>query len=458
MKIGLLPLYLELYDETMPEVRDSFDEFLEDICESYTRKKVEVVLSDISRNSREFAQAVSLFEQANVDSIVTLHLAYSPSLECVDALSKTNLPIIVLDTTRDKKFDSLALLMYNHGIHGVQDMCNLLIRNGKDFFIEAGHIELSDVIDRTISHIKGARMAKRFKGSRIGKIGEAFEGMGDFVVSQAVMESKFGIKVLKTAPSQIAKYLPSENDPEILKEMNEDTVNYDLSLIKEDSHKLSVQTGLALKRWFKKEDISAFTINFKAITKDSGLLTMPFFEICKIMKNHKIGYAGEGDILTAALTGALTPVLGECSFAEMFCPDWEENIIFLSHMGEINFDVVEGKVTLSEKEWPYTDAEPPVTPSACFKSGEAVLVNLAPKSDDTFTLILSSVLMMQESYKETFKDGVRGWMKPSMPIARFLEKYSEIGGTHHIAIVYGNELTSLKSFGRIMEWETIEIK
>ena len=48
------------------------------------------------------------------------------------------------------------------------------------------------------------------------------------------------------------------------------------------------------------------------------------------------GYAGEGDNLTAALVGALIRTYPDTTFTEMFTPDWEQNLILLSHMGEIN--------------------------------------------------------------------------------------------------------------------------
>ncbi|MFN2352849.1 MAG: hypothetical protein ABR497_12990, partial [Kiritimatiellia bacterium] len=96
----------------------------------------------VCRVAPEFRRAVRACEQAGVDALVTLHLAYSPSLESVAALTATELPIIVLDTTPDWNFgpsQAPAAIMANHGIHGVQDMCNLLLRHGKKFQIEAGH-------------------------------------------------------------------------------------------------------------------------------------------------------------------------------------------------------------------------------------------------------------------------------------------------------------------------------
>lgn len=455
-KIGLLPLYLELYDEVLPEIRKEFDPLIETLCNLFKSKDIDIVLSDVCRISKEFENAITQFEKADVDCIITLHLAYSPSLESIDALSKTKIPIIVLDTTRDASFNSISLLMYNHGIHGVQDMCNMLLRRGKEFIIEAGHIELSDVIDRTVCHIKGAKMAHNLRNSRVGRIGEVFKGMGDFDVERSVLESKLGITEIATSPGEVAKYIADENDFEILTELAKDRQRFDVSDLKTEAHKLSIQTGLALRRWIKNENISSFTINFRAITKESGMPEMPFLEICKLL-SEGVGYAGEGDVLTAAFVGAMAQVLGEVSFTEMFCPDWKNNVIFMSHMGEMNVDLIDDKARLLEKEWSYTNAQSPVYPSACFKSGKAVFVNLAPGVNDTFSLIISPVEMIKESKSVLMGDGIRGWMKPEMSISEFLKRYSEVGGTHHSAIVYGRPIDELRSFGRIMGWKVIEI-
>jgi L-arabinose isomerase len=455
-KIGLLPLYLRLYDDIMPEVREEQEQYLEEIYTQFITKKIEVIKAKICRISDEFAQTISDFEREKVDCIVTLHLAYSPSLECIDALSTTKLPIVVLDTTRDKNFNSYSLLMYNHGIHGVQDMCNMLLRKGKQFFIEAGHFELSNVIERTISHIKGIKIANHFKNSRIGQIGKSFEGMGDFEIDPAILQSFFGISIIQVTAEKIARYMPDKNDSQITDIIRKDQLSYDVSCLSESAHISSVRIGVALKKWLELNSLDGFTINFNEITKDSGMPMMPFFEICKLMT--AFGYAGEGDVLTTTLMGAIQKVLGNCSFTEMFCPDWETNTIFLSHMGEINFEVVEEKIVLFENEWPYTDVDSAVFPSACFKNGEAILVNLAPQQDNKFALIVSAIEIVQELYRETFGRGVRGWMKTSIPIADFLRNYSELGGTHHSVLVYGREMQALKTFGSVMGWEVIEIK
>ena len=65
--------------------------------------------------------------------------------------------------------------------------------------------------------------------------------------------------------------------------------------------------------------------------------------------------------------------------------------------------------------------------------------------------------MVEEKNKSAMQGKVRGWFQPQVPISDFLKRYSEAGGTHHIAIVYGRPVETLKTFARIMQWNYIEI-
>ena len=60
---------------------------------------LEVSTAPVCRVAPEFKAAIDGFEKAKVDALVTLHLAYSPSLESSAALAATPLPIVVLNTT-----------------------------------------------------------------------------------------------------------------------------------------------------------------------------------------------------------------------------------------------------------------------------------------------------------------------------------------------------------------------
>jgi len=458
-KIGFLPLYLELYDRVMPEIRARMEAFTKTIAEELRKKRIDVFPAPVCRTKGEFSKAIKSFEKEKVDAIVTLHLAYSPSLESAEVLSKTKIPIIVLDTTQTYEFDpeqNSNEIMYNHGIHGVQDLCSVLLRMSKNFTIEAGHWEKSDVLNRAVKQIKAASIARSISNMRVGSIGGPFKGMGDFYISPEMLKKTIGIETIDTSTKEITSLLPLPDDKEVKEEIKLDAANFQIGKLSMESHINTIRIGIAIRRWIKKENLGAFTVNFSEIGKDSGFPTFPFLEASKQMANG-IGYAGEGDVLTAALTGALLSVFSETSFVEMFCPDWKGNRIFLSHMGEMNINLVSGKPKLIQKDLPFLDIGNPAVAFGRFKPGEAVFVNLTPSSKNTYKLIVSPVTMVDIKGEDRMIDTIRGWFAPKMPVEDFLAEFSRAGGTHHSTIVYGNAIEEIISFGKMMGWNVIII-
>jgi len=459
LKIGLLPLYIKLYDDSWPELRAGVDGFYQTIAGELQKRELEVVTAPVCRIRAEFESAVKLFEAEEVDAIVTLHLAYSPSLESAGVLAGTKLPLIILDTTPVFDFSPAQNpdeILYNHGIHGVQDMCNLLLRNGKSFLIEAGHWEKSDVLDRIKGCVMAVKLAGNIKNARVGRLGGAFKGMGDFALPDAVLKSAIGIETVEYNYFEGSRFFHEITDEQIEKEIERDRLDFIAEHLNNDVYRQSTKANLAVRKWIERNSLTAFTANFMGITKSCGIPCMPFLEASKAMARG-IGYAGEGDVLTAALTGALLSAFPETSFVEMFCPDWKNNSIFISHMGEMNINLAAEKPVLKEKDYPFTDADNPVVAYGRFKGGEAIFVNLAPVKCNTLTLILSPVEMLEPEGEDRMEDSIHGWFKPKVPVEEFLSAYSKHGGTHHAAIVYGNAMDVLKNFAGIMGWGLVVI-
>ena len=123
-------------------------------------------------------------------------------------------------------------------------------------------------------------------------------------------------------------------------------------------------------------------------------------------------------------------------------------------MGEVNIDLLEDKPRLIEKPFPWTDTQNPVCAIGRLKSGPAVLVNLAPRQDNKYSLIIAPGTMLDVRKEDIMTDSIRGWFRPSMNISDFLEKYSRAGGTHHSALVYTNAVNEIAGFGELMGWKT----
>ncbi len=449
-RIGLLPLYLRLYDEAVPTLCGELAPFLADVVGAFEGRAVEVLTAPICREAEQVAEAVSYFEEEAVDCIVTLHLTYSPSLEAVDALSATSLPILMLDTTPDVAFgpdvDPMRLL-YNHGIHGLQDLASMLRRRGKDYVVVAGHLSDDVTLDRACAVLRGAHGAFMLGTTRVLRVGPTFPGMGDFYVPEEVLSAKLGILVDEIAPDELLSAVEAVDEEAIVAEMKEEDERFDVDA-PDEVRRASSRIGLGLRHYLETNHYDAFSMNFLAFDQAEGPLNrVPFLE-CGHAMARGLGYAGEGDVLTAALVGALSKAIGPTTFTEMFCPDWAGDTVFLSHMGEFNPAVAAGKARLYEKEFPFTPAQNPAALACAPQPGDAVLVNIAPGPKDSFGLIVAPVTVMGDGTHPDYKDWIRGWIKPAVPLPAFLEAYSQHGGTHHNALVYGDCMDALAAFAK----------
>ncbi|MCC6486609.1 MAG: hypothetical protein IT364_03850 [Candidatus Hydrogenedentes bacterium] len=448
-RAGLLPLYLKLYDDTMPQLRDEFEPFTKQVSDGFETRGVGVVRGAVCRLRSEFEECVASFEREGVDAIVTLHLAYSPSLESVDALAHSSLPVIMLDTTMDESFGldvDPARIMYDHGVHGVQDLASMLRRRGRQYEVIAGHVSEAEVFERASGRVRAAAGARCFRGMRVLRIGETFGGMGDFAVHDDLLRAVLGVRVDQVGVESVVASAAMIDTESIEREMRADQSRFFVD-VTEDVHRRSVRVGLALRRLLEEGGYGGFSMNFLAFDRSEGPVdTVPFFEASKAM-GRGLGYAGEGDVLTAALVGALNAAFGMTTFTEIFCPDWRGDALFLSHMGEVNPETAAERPRLCEKDFPWTGARNPAVITCAPRQGPAVLVNIAPGPDETFSLIVAGVEVLGDGTHPAMRDSVRGWIRPEKGVRRFLEEYSRHGGTHHSALVLGDRVDAVAAFG-----------
>ncbi|HOF86981.1 MAG TPA: hypothetical protein PLZ36_02595, partial [Armatimonadota bacterium] len=357
---------------------------------------------------------------------------------------------LMLDVTPDAAFGrdvDPQRLLYNHGIHGVQDLAAMLRRMKKDYHVIAGHLSDPSVMRRAGEFARGAKAAGALAVTRALRVGPSFSGMGDFAVEPDVLRRRLGIAVEEIALEALEADVVAVPEADVAAEMARDLAAYDAD-VPAAVHARSARLGLGLRRYLERGGYSAFSMNFLAFDRAEGpLSTVPFLECCKAMARG-IGYAGEGDVLTAALVGALAAGFGDTSFTEMFCPDWAGGTVFLSHMGECNPAIAAGRPRLYEKEYPFTAAQNPAALACAPRPGPATLVNLSPGPDETFRLIITPVELLDDGTHPDLVNAVRGWFRPPMPTAAFLEAYSQLGGTHHCALTLGHHVEGMLAFAR----------
>ena len=227
-------------------------------------------------------------------------------------------------------------IMYNHGVHGVMDFASMLRRRKRPFEIVAGHASEAKLLDTASDLVRAAFAARCLRNTRAVRIGPAFEGIGDFALPEPALAARLGVHVQQVD----------------LDEFDGAVQSVSVSAVR--SGNCPRPQPVRLPSWPRKSmparyglawDCAAFLAmaGMTLSVSTSRLSTAPtgrrtrchFSEISKAI-SRGTGYAGEGDVLTAALVGALARAFGATTFTEVFCPDWAGGSLFLSHMGEIN--------------------------------------------------------------------------------------------------------------------------
>jgi L-arabinose isomerase len=446
--LGLLPLYIRLYDEVLPTLAAAAEPFVGRVSAALHQAGCNTVIAPTCRTRADFAAAVAQFEADGVDAVVALHLAYSPSLESAEVLAQSPLPLLLLATTPDHDFGRHVdpqRLLFNHGVHGLQDLAAVLRRLGKPFQVIAGHLDDVAFLPRVAAAARGARAARTFRALRVLRIGPTFPSMGDFAVPDATLQRVLGIKVDTLAPPDLAGAVNSVSAAALAAELDANRAAFRVEC-GEAVHARTVRVGLGLRDTLRQGGYGAFSLNFLAFQEASGPVdTVPFLECCQAMARG-LGYAGEGDVLTAALVGALAQGFGSANFTEIFCPDWAGGTLFLSHMGEVNPAFAAAPPRLYEKAFPFTPALNPATLACGLRPGPATLVNLSPGPDDRFRLISAVGEIQPDGTHPDLDQWIRGWLRPSLPLPRFLEEFSLLGGTHHSALLPGDQTAGLAAF------------
>ncbi len=439
LRVAAAPLYLELYDRVAPEYREKIMPMVREVL-SLIGKYADVTALDPVTTHEDVKR---LKERcAGAECLTLIHMSYSPSLLVADTIRDTGLPVLMVDTTPDVGFEAMSpdFLMMNHGIHGVMDLASVLRAKDVRYAVCAGHFKSEGFERRLETRLREICAAVRYRNQDIGVSGEAFDMMGDFVVDYGEIKRQFGHSVVPLTLEQIRGGMAEAGEGAVEALYEEETGNYVFNG-DADSLKTNIRQYLAYQKLFSEQGITAYTMNFN----DFDDMPAPFYAINKLLADGT-GYAGEGDVITASLGRALNILAEKAMFSEFFCPDWNNDLILMSHMGEtdVRFAKEGSRVELAEKT-----ALGKAIPSYYYRFAiQPMRMTFATWTRGTAgELKLLCGLLDCEDIPPYGDLGVpQFFVRPQRPLHEFLELYSQWGGGHHIYLAQGDVTESMVRF------------
>jgi len=461
-KVGVLGLTLGLYETLSPSLREGREEWVRQAVLPALDAVAEPVFPGAAYRREDVSARVAEFEAAGCDALLVILLTYSPSQVALPALKRSRLPIVVWNTQElfavGEDFDD-ARLIRNHGVHGTQDLANVLLRAGVRFHYVTSHLDDPEALAELTDFLAAAAARRRLGRARLGALGHPFPGMGDFALDTTWMAATLGCEwtampieeyVRRAADAEpdtvaglVAEYRDAyQVDPELTDEDLDATARVELSL-----------RGMVCDR-----GLDAVTYQFMAFGEDERTLTVPFVAASRLMAEG-IGFGGEGDLIAAAGTALLNWLQPPGSFTEMFSMDFGGNAVFMSHMGEANVAMARAdrKVRLTARQRPITRTRArQLVLVTALEPGPATLFALTPGAGGRWRLIASRVTILDFGPLDSmavphFK------LSPSGDVRDFLTAYARAGGPHHCAVCFGDARRRIRMAADLLEADYCEV-
>ncbi len=461
-RVGLLGLTLELYESLSPALREGREGWVRRAVVPALDPAAEVSFPGAAFRREDVERQVDRFEAEGCDALLVMLLTYSPSQIALPALKRTRLPIVVWNTQElfsvDEDFDD-ARMVENHGVHGTQDLANVLRRGGVPFHYVTSHLSDPDGVEEVADFFAVAAAVSRLRRARLGLLGYPFPGMGDFALDTTHMAATLGCawtqmpmeeyvsRAGEAAPDAVAALVAEYGDAY---EVDADLAEADLEA--------TARAEVALRGMVAERGLDGFSYQFTAFGEDERVETLPFVAASRLMADG-VGFGGEGDLVGAAGTALLNRLRPPASFTEMFTVDFAGNGVFMSHMGEANVAMARSgrKVRLVARGRPITRTRGrQLVLVTGFAPGPATLFALTLGPGGRWRMIASRVKIEDVAPLDSMAVP-HSRISPEGDVRAFLTAYARAGGPHHCAICFGDARRRIEMAARLLDADYREV-
>lgn len=459
-RVGLLGLTLGLYEDTSADLRPGRERWVREHVLPALEPTVEVLFEGAVWTRSDVERTVARYEQQNADALLVMLLTYSPSQIALPALKATRLPIVIWNTQElwqvGQAFDSRQMVE-NHGVHGTQDLANVLLRSQVEFDYVTSHLSDESATEELTDFFAAAAAVRHLRSARLGILGHPFPGMGDFALDTTHMAATLGCEWIALCMPDFIRRADAAGDEAVHELVEEYTDTYAVAADVTDCDlQATARAELALRAMAADERLDALTYQFTAFGQDERAPTIPFVAASRLMAEG-VGFGGEGDLVAAAGTALLNRLQPPASFTEVFTVDFGGNGLLISHMGEANVAMArrDRRVALVKRRPIATTRHGQLVLAASFEPGPATLCALTQGPGSRWRLIAAHCVVAD--YFQEAMVVPHALLTVDGDIRSMLTAYATAGGPHHSALCFGDARRRIRKAAGLLGADYCEV-
>lgn len=460
-KVGLLGLTLEFYESRSAAIREEREAWVRRELLPALKPHARVDFAGAVYCAESIDRRVRHFEEAGCEAILVVLLTYSTSHSSLQALQSTRLPILIWNTQElfaiTPAYGSRELTA-NHGVHGTFDLANVLLRAGVRFEYVTSHWRDPGALDAIGGLLRAAAAVTRLRRMRLGVLGHAFPGMGDFGVDLTHLRASLG-PVCETITMDEYKDTLASLRPGPVRALVADyrdsfTVDRDVTA---GQLAAAARAELALRALIAQYRLDAYSYQFLAFGKDCSAETVPFVGACRLMRDG-IGFGGEGDVIAAAFATVLNGIRKPAGFSEIFTIDFGGNQLLLAHMGEANPALArtDYPVRLRRRSELVKVNGGQLVLTFAYQPGPCTLAVLTPGPNRRWRIVASR-MAFSDAAPFAEAETPQSLIRPAGDVRQWLTAYGKAGGPHHLAVAAGDAVEPLRALAGWVDADFVEI-
>ncbi len=453
--VGLVPLMADLYRRLIPDLNGRIEEFVRTVIGELSDSSLKVVSGPVSCTQGEIRQSVKALEKENIDLLVVAHTSYCASGQIAPVLLETSFPILLWPAQPMLKlvgseYDHPTVAI-NHGVHGAQDLANVLRRRKRPFGLLHGHHLQPGFKEALIDWARAGRAVRAMKTSNPLVLGGHFDSMLDLQIDDEPFLKELGVCSREISLDEFVDILEETNRSEIDEKVGDYRSRFVIDeKISESILEKTARHELGVRKLMNQYQSRAIGINFQTLCNDSRIGDGLHVAASMLMAEG-VGYAGEGDWVTAMMNHALQSATGQSSFSEIFSVGYADNRLVLRHWGEGNFNLARNKPVMQYSKFADVNSAEFAVINFEFQPGPATLVNINVNPEGEGQLLA----MMGEIDSESLSavSGPRALFKPDVDdIRELLTSYDYLGGSHHSTLVLNDVCKLVEKIARLTGW------
>jgi L-arabinose isomerase len=421
-----------LYDDMLPGIADRQAAYAAGVAAALSDVADVSVSAPVKEREDAEREIVAL---GDVDGLLVVMLTYGPAMRVARLLAETPLPICLANIQPVAAVTpawDMGDLTYNQGIHGAQDTANAIVRAGRPFNVVTGDWRTDEFRDQIARWANASAALTRWRALKVAVFGYPMNGMGDTRVDAQTFMRDLGPQIDALAPGDLHRAGAEVSDADVAGLIEDEDARFEIDpRLSAEERSDHARMQLGLERLLRERGYGAYSTHFDAIAEDGRFARLPLAAASSLMAKG-IGYAAEGDAVTAALFCAAQDLLGTTQFTEMYAMDFPTDSILMSHMGEGNWALArdDRPVRLIKRPLGIGALGDPPTFLFQYATGPATLATLTSIGGERFRLVVAEGEILDTDELPALEMPY-GFFRPDSGLRDCMDAWLRLGGPHH---------------------------